>query len=52
MFPIKSLSVALLLLTCCALPAQAEEHRVYISRPKEVAALIEKAAMTKLPTPQ
>src|SRR3954468_10222693 len=27
-------------------------HAVYVSRPKEVAALIEKAAMTKLPTPQ
>jgi pimeloyl-ACP methyl ester carboxylesterase len=28
MFPIKSLCVALLLVTCCALPAQNEEHRV------------------------
>src|SRR3954465_7336759 len=27
-------------------------HAVYVSRPKEVVALIEKAAMTKLPTPQ
>src|SRR4051812_496662 len=28
MFPIKSLCVALLLLTCCGLAAQNEEHRV------------------------
>jgi hypothetical protein len=28
MFPIKSFCVALLLLTCSALPAQNEEHRV------------------------